>query len=65
MSIDLVNMDDSNTSSTPNTEFSPPCTPEQKKLAILRDTRLTAKKKLSGLTLEEKVFFFFFTESIT
>ena len=40
--------------STPNTEFSPPCSP-QHKAQILKDTRLSARKKLAQLTLEEKV----------
>lgn len=40
--------------STPNTEFSPPSSPQQKS-QLLRDTRLAARKKLDTLTLEEKV----------
>ncbi|KAK6698031.1 hypothetical protein SNK03_010814 [Fusarium graminearum] len=47
-------MDESNTPSTPDTEFSPPCSPPQK-IQYLRDTRSAAKEKLSLLTLEEKV----------
>lgn len=44
---DLVN-------STPNTEFSPPSSPPQKS-QILKDTRISARKKLAQLTLQEKV----------
>ncbi|KAH8173841.1 PA14 domain-containing protein [Sarocladium implicatum] len=40
--------------STPNTEFSPPSSPQQKS-QLLIDTRLAARKKLQTLTLEEKV----------
>ncbi|KAL2755799.1 glycoside hydrolase family 3 protein [Sodiomyces alcalophilus JCM 7366] len=41
--------------STPNTEFSSPCSPQQKYQQIMKDTRLSARKKLAQLTLEEKV----------
>ncbi|CEI68241.1 Beta-glucosidase B [Fusarium venenatum] len=47
-------MNESNTPSTPDTEFSAPCSPPQK-IQYLRDTRSAAKEKLSQLTLEEKV----------
>lgn len=40
--------------STPNTEFSPPCSPQHKG-QILKDTRLSARAKLAQLSLEEKV----------
>lgn len=42
------------TNSTPNTEFSPPYSPQQK-AQILKDTRISARKKLAQLTLQEKV----------
>lgn len=45
------------TNSTPNTEFSPPYSPQQKVQRILKDTRAAARKKLAQLTLEEKVSF--------
>jgi hypothetical protein len=48
-------MNESNTPSTPDTEFSAPCSPPQK-IQYLRDTRSAAKEKLSQLTLEEKVY---------
>lgn len=41
--------------STPNTEFSPPSSPQQKYQQIMKDTRLSARRKLAQLTLEEKV----------
>jgi beta-glucosidase len=47
-------MNESNAPSTPDTEFSAPCSPPQK-IQYLRDTRSAAKEKLSQLTLEEKV----------
>jgi beta-glucosidase len=47
-------MNESNAPSTPDTEFSPPCSPPQK-IQYLQDTRSAAKEKLSQLTLEEKV----------
>ncbi|RBR12805.1 uncharacterized protein FIESC28_08507 [Fusarium coffeatum] len=47
-------MNESNTPSTPDTEFSSPCSPPQK-IQYLRDTRSAAKEKLAQLTLEEKV----------
>lgn len=47
-------MDSDMSNSTPNTEFSPPSSPQQKS-QLLRDTRLAARKKLETLTLEEKV----------
>ncbi|KAH7182471.1 glycoside hydrolase superfamily [Fusarium flagelliforme] len=47
-------MTESNTPSTPDTEFSAPCSPPQK-IQYLRDTRSAAKEKLAQLTLEEKV----------
>ncbi|KAJ4011933.1 hypothetical protein NW752_004328 [Fusarium irregulare] len=47
-------MNESNTPSTPDTEFSSPCSPPQK-IQYLRDTRSAAKEKLALLTLEEKV----------
>ncbi|RFN43568.1 hypothetical protein FIE12Z_12200 [Fusarium flagelliforme] len=47
-------MNESNTPSTPDTEFSAPCSPPQK-IQYLRDTRSAAKEKLAQLTLEEKV----------
>lgn len=40
--------------STPNTVFSPPSSPQQKS-QVLKDARLSARKKLALLTLEEKV----------
>ena len=43
------------TNSTPNTEFSPPYSPQQKSQTLLKDTRLSARKKLAQLTLQEKV----------
>lgn len=43
------------TSSTPNTEFSAPSSPEQKPSRTVQDARLAAKRKLSTLSLEEKV----------
>ncbi|WZH41988.1 hypothetical protein QYS62_002956 [Fusarium acuminatum] len=52
-------MGDSNTPSTPDTEFSPPCSPQQK-IQHLRDTRSAAKEKLTQLTLEEKAWSFIF-----
>lgn len=52
-------MDDSNTPSTPDTELSPPCSPQQK-IQHLRDTRSAAKEKLTQLTLEEKAWSFIF-----
>ncbi|KAM0270710.1 hypothetical protein ACHAPA_003185 [Fusarium lateritium] len=52
-------MDDSNTPSTPDTELSPPCSPQQK-IQHLRDTRSAAKEKLTQLTLEEKAWGFIF-----
>jgi beta-glucosidase len=42
------------TNSTPNTQFSPPYSPQQKVEAV-KDARLNAKKKLAQLSLEEKV----------
>ncbi|EXL71667.1 hypothetical protein FOPG_12630 [Fusarium oxysporum f. sp. conglutinans race 2 54008] len=47
-------MNDSNTPSTPDTEYSPPCSPQQK-IQHLRDTRSAAREKLARLTLVEKV----------
>ena len=41
--------------STPNTEFSPPTSPQQRVQQLMKDTRTTARKKLSQLSLEEKV----------
>lgn len=41
--------------STPNTEFSPPTSPQQKVQQLMKSTRTAAKKKLDQLTLEEKV----------
>ncbi|TDZ33272.1 Beta-glucosidase B [Colletotrichum spinosum] len=41
--------------STPNTEFSPPYSPQQKVQRLMKDTRVAARKKLEQLTLEEKV----------
>ncbi|KAF6521786.1 hypothetical protein HZS61_013314 [Fusarium oxysporum f. sp. conglutinans] len=43
-------MNDSNTPSTPDTEYSPPCSPQQK-IQHLRDTRSAAREKLARLTL--------------
>ncbi|KAG7117052.1 Beta-glucosidase B like protein [Verticillium longisporum] len=43
------------TNSTPNTEFSPPCSPQQKFEQLMKDTRTSARKKLAQLTLKEKV----------
>ncbi|CAI4218769.1 unnamed protein product [Parascedosporium putredinis] len=43
--------------STPNTEFSPPCSPQHKG-QILKDTRLSARAKLAQLSLEEKAALF-------
>ncbi|KAG5809954.1 hypothetical protein H9Q74_007272 [Fusarium xylarioides] len=43
-------MNDSNTPSTPNTEYSAPCSPQQK-IQHLRDTRSAAREKLARLTL--------------
>jgi beta-glucosidase len=48
-------MESVSTNSTPNTEFSPPCSPQQKVQQLMKDTRAAARKKLSQLTLEEKV----------
>lgn len=39
---------------TPNTEFSAPYSPQQK-YQLLKDTRISARKKLAQLTLQEKV----------
>ncbi|UPK99043.1 hypothetical protein LCI18_009978 [Fusarium solani-melongenae] len=47
-------MNESNTPSTPDTEYSPPCSPPQKS-QHLRDTRSAAKEKLATLSLKEKV----------
>lgn len=47
-------MNESNTPSTPDTEYSPPCSPPQKS-KHLRDTRSAAKEKLATLSLKEKV----------
>ncbi|KAI8719767.1 Beta-glucosidase [Fusarium sp. LHS14.1] len=47
-------MNDTNTPSTPDTEYSPPCSPPQKS-KHLRDTRSAAKEKLATLSLKEKV----------
>ncbi|KAI8691902.1 Beta-glucosidase [Fusarium sp. Ph1] len=47
-------MNESNTPSTPDTEYSPPCSPPQKN-QHLRDTRSAAKEKLATLSLKEKV----------
>ncbi|KAH7375243.1 glycosyl hydrolase family 3 N terminal domain-containing protein [Plectosphaerella cucumerina] len=41
--------------STPNTEFSPPTSPPQNVKRLMQDTRLSARKKLAELNLEEKV----------
>ncbi|KAF5682305.1 beta-glucosidase [Fusarium denticulatum] len=41
-------MNDSNTPSTPDTEYSPPCSPQQK-IQHLRDTRSAAREKLVSL----------------
>ncbi|KAG5784644.1 hypothetical protein H9Q73_001708 [Fusarium xylarioides] len=43
-------MNDSNTPSTPDTEYSAPCSPQQK-IQHLRDTRSAAREKLARLTL--------------
>ncbi|KAH7156655.1 glycoside hydrolase superfamily [Dactylonectria macrodidyma] len=47
-------MNDSNTPSTPDTEYSPPCSPQQT-TKLLKTTRLAAKDKLAKLSLTEKV----------
>lgn len=47
-------MNDSNTPSTPDTEYSPPCSPQQKS-KLLKNTRLAAREKLANLSLKEKV----------
>ncbi|KAH7001190.1 glycoside hydrolase superfamily [Ilyonectria destructans] len=47
-------MNDSNTPSTPDTEYSPPCSPQQKN-KLLKNTRLAAREKLANLSLKEKV----------
>ncbi|KPM33950.1 Beta-glucosidase B [Neonectria ditissima] len=47
-------MNDSNTPSTPDTEYSPPSSPQQKN-QLLKNTRLAAKEKLAKLSLKEKV----------
>ena len=43
------------TSTTPDTEVSPPDSPYQQQNAILKNTRLLARKKLAQLSQEEKV----------
>ncbi|KAF4985515.1 hypothetical protein FDECE_16508 [Fusarium decemcellulare] len=48
-------MNDSNAPSTPDTEFSPPCSPPQRS-KLLRDTRSAAKEKLAKLSLKEKAW---------
>ncbi|KAJ4309781.1 hypothetical protein N0V84_011321 [Fusarium piperis] len=47
-------MNESNAPSTPDTEYSPPCSPPQKS-QHLRDTRSAARAKLATLSLKEKV----------
>ncbi|KAH6884546.1 glycoside hydrolase superfamily [Thelonectria olida] len=47
-------MDDTNLPTTPDTEYSPPCSPTQKN-QLLKDTRSAARQKLAGLSLKEKV----------
>lgn len=46
---------DTNTNTTPATEFSPPDSPIQQPSRHLKSKRLLAKQKLAGLTQEEKV----------
>ena len=43
------------TSTTPDTEVSPPDSPYQQQNAILKNRRLLARKKLAQLSQEEKV----------
>ena len=47
-------MESAGTSTTPNTEISPPDSPFQAS-EVFKDKRLAARKKMSLLTLEEKV----------
>lgn len=54
MVIPSFKMNDSNTPSTPDTEYSPPCSPQQKS-KLLKNTRLAAREKLANLSLKEKV----------
>jgi beta-glucosidase len=49
-------MESEMTNSSPNTEYSEPCSsPQQKNTQLLKDTRAAARKKLGELSLEEKV----------
>jgi beta-glucosidase len=47
--------DSSGSNATPDTEYSPPDSPFLKR-PVLRDSRSEARKKLAGLTVEEKVW---------
>ncbi|KAI9170857.1 Beta-glucosidase B [Paramyrothecium foliicola] len=49
-----MDTESNNSNTTPDTEFSPPSSPPRK-IELLNNARLTAKQKLSELTLEEKV----------
>lgn len=47
-------MDDLNAPTTPDTEYSAPCSPKQMD-QLLKDTRSAARQKLAGLSLKDKV----------
>lgn len=47
-------LDSVDTNTTPNTQFSPPDSPYQHN-ASLKETRMTARKKLAHLSQDEKV----------